>query len=201
MGRFEKFGHYRTFTCGILVSWKTAGARAKPQPNSERPPGHENLAAFLFPYHGPGHRTAGAFLLSPCPRRIVHERGGLAQTSLSPGSSMPRVAQGLPCGFTAPSPLWVLPGKRRIAGQVKSDYFSQKIKNFQGCFVTLFQKAGKPYPLKGVSGGKGMKKTRNRPRRTSEIRQDGANRASGTKGGAAGGGEKRGRKGQNRGGQ
>ena len=138
MGRFEKFGHYRTFTCGILVSWKTAGARAKPQPNSERPPGHENLAAFLFPYHGPGHRTAGAFLLSPCPRRIVHERGGLAQTSLSPGSSMPRVAQGLPCGFTAPSPLWVLPGKRRIAGQVKSDYFSQKMRKKQGCFVTLF---------------------------------------------------------------
>lgn len=44
-------------------------------------------------------------------------------------------------------------------------------------------------------------KTRNRPRRKSEIRQGGANRASGTKGGAAGGGEKRGRKGQNRGGQ
>nr|DAS86077.1 MAG TPA: hypothetical protein [Caudoviricetes sp.] len=84
---------------------------------------------------------------------------------------------------------------------MKSDYFPQKIKNFQGCFVTLFQKAGKPYPLKGVSGGKGMKKTRNRPRLKSEIRQDGANRASGTKGGAAGGGEKRGRKGQNRGGQ
>ena len=83
---------------------------------------------------------------------------------------------------------------------MKSDYFPQKIKNFQGCFVTLFQKAGKPYPLKGVSGGKGRKKTRNRPRRKSEIRQGGANRASGTKGGAAGGGEKRGRKGQSRGG-
>ena len=68
---------------------------------------------------------------------------------------------------------------------MKSDYFPQKIKNFQGCFVTLFQKAGKPYPLKGVSGGKGRKKTRNRPRRKSEIRQGGANRASGTKGGAA----------------
>lgn len=27
---------------------------------------------------------------------------------------------------------------------MKSDYFPQKIKNFQGCFVTLFQKAGKP---------------------------------------------------------
>ena len=68
---------------------------------------------------------------------------------------------------------------------MKSDYFPQKIKNFQGCFVTLFQKAGKPYPLKGVSGGKGRKKTRNRPRRKSEIRQGGANRASGTKAGAA----------------
>lgn len=76
MGRFEKFGHYRTFTCGILVSWKTAGARAKPQPNRERPPGRENLAAFLFPHHGPGSRTAGAFLLSPCPAALYTNAAG-----------------------------------------------------------------------------------------------------------------------------
>lgn len=76
MGRFEKFGHYRTFTCGILVSWKTAGARAKPQPNRERPPGRENLAAFLFPHHGPGSRTAGAFLLSPCPAALYTSAAG-----------------------------------------------------------------------------------------------------------------------------
>ena len=146
VGHSEKTGHNRTFTCGILVSWKTAGARAKPKPNSERPPGHENLAAFLFPYHGPGHRTAGAFLLSHCPAALYTSAAGWPKHPFALG----HLCRGWPraslVNLHPPFPLWVLPGKRRIAGQVKSDDFSQKMRKNRGVSLRFFEKRRRHTP-------------------------------------------------------
>ena len=62
-----------------MVFWyrgKRQGQEQSPSQIEKRPPGRENLAAFLFPHHGPGSRTAGAFLLSPCPAALYTSAAG-----------------------------------------------------------------------------------------------------------------------------
>lgn len=97
-----------------VVFWyrgKRQGQEQSPSQIEERPPGRENLAAFLFPHHGPGSRTAGAFLLSPCPAALYTSAAGRPQTPFALGRSCRGAAQGLPCEFATPSPVRVLSEK------------------------------------------------------------------------------------------
>ena len=154
MGHIEKTGHNRTFTCGILVSWKTTGARAKPQPNRERPPGRENLAAFLLPHHGPGSRTAGAFLLSPCPAALYTSAAGRPKHPLPRASYADGVALGAPENHTplpCLGPFW----KINLCGASEVRLFSTKNQKFLGVFRYAFSKSGKTIPPKGGIGRKG----------------------------------------------
>nr|DAP30745.1 MAG TPA: hypothetical protein [Caudoviricetes sp.] len=79
----------------MLVSWKNGrGKRAEPPQHRERPPGREEPGGLcVFSHHGPGSRTAGAFLLSPCPAALYQSAAGRPD----PGG-----AQGLLCRWGGP---------------------------------------------------------------------------------------------------
>ena len=55
--------------------------------------------------------NAALDIILSLPRRIVHERGGPAQTPFALGRSCRGAAQGLPCEFATPSPVRVLSEK------------------------------------------------------------------------------------------
>ena len=197
MGQFEKFGHYRTFACVMLVSWKNGrGKRAEPPQHRERPPGREEPGGLcVFHTMGRGAEPQGLFSFHPVLPHCTRARRAGPIRVVPRASYADGVALGAPENHNPLprlGPFW----KINLCGASEARLFSQKIQNFQGCFVTHLLKAGKAYPPLGVWAGKGAVKTRNRPRRRMTNRRSGTIRASGTKGGAAGGGEKEGRNGQ-----
>ena len=161
MGQFEKFGHYRTFACVMLVSWKNGrGKRAEPPQHRERPPGREEPGGLcVFSHHGPGSRTAGAFLLSPCPAALYQSAAGRPD----PGG-----AQGLLCRWGGPGhtgkshplprlgPFW----KINLCGASEARLFSAKNPKFSGVFRYAFTKSGESIPPLGGMGRKRSGKKR-----------------------------------------
>lgn len=157
----EKTGHNRTFTCGILVSWKTTGAREKPQPIEKGRQGVRTWRPFRFHTMGRGAEPQGLFSFHPAPPHCTRAR----RAGPDPGG-----AQGLLCRWGGPgrpgkSPLPCLGPSRKInlCGASEVRLFSTKNQKFSGVFRYAFSKSGKTIPPKGGIRRKGEEENAKSP--------------------------------------
>lgn len=126
---------------------KTAGGkRAEPLQHRERPPGREEPGGLcVFSHHGPGSRTAGAFLLSPCPAALYQSAVGRPGSGWCPASYADGVALGTPENHTPLprlGPFW----KINLCGASEARLFSAKNPKFSGVFRYAFTKSGESIP-------------------------------------------------------
>lgn len=112
VGQFEKFGHYRTFACVMLVSWKNGrGKRAEPPQHKRGRQGVKNLAASVF-FHTMGRdaEPQGLFSFHPVLPHCTRARWAGPIRVVPRASYADGVALGAPENHN-PLPVWVLSGK------------------------------------------------------------------------------------------
>ena len=147
MGKLEKFGHYRTFACVMLVSWKNGrGKRAEPRNIERGRQGVKNLAASVF-FHtmGRGAEPQGLFSFHPVPLRCTRtQRAGqirvVPRASYADGVDLGTLENHnpLPCL----GPFW----KINLCGASEARLFSAKNPKFSGVFRYAFTKSGESIP-------------------------------------------------------